>query len=164
MILVTADEASKLTQESDPIEAGRKLLHLRDGVTQWVAIKLGGKGSLFFQKGRSHVQHTPGFRVAVADTVGCGDSFAAAVAFGYLHKQDETAKGVMELANAVGAITATRCGAGRNVASIEEVKTLLENHNKRQFLQNGGSGIPAALELLRYTSKGSLEGEHVAAL
>jgi len=161
VILVTEEEAAALTHESDSMEAGRRLLHLRDGITKWVAIKLGARGSLFFQRGLDCVVHTPGFRVPVSDTVGCGDSFAGAVALGYLHRQEETAQGVMELANAVGAITATRRGAGRNVAHLKEVKTLLEHHLKGHNICNGGSRIAAALELLRYSEKDSLLNEPV---
>ena len=53
------------------------------------------------------------------DTVGCGDSFTAAIAFGFLH--DLPAVNTLTLANAVGAATATGCGAGRNVAHQDEV-------------------------------------------
>ena len=57
------------------------------------------------------------------DTVGCGDSFTAAIAFGFLH--DLPAVNTLTLANAVGAATATGCGAGRNVAHLDKVLQLL---------------------------------------
>jgi hypothetical protein len=57
------------------------------------------------------------------DTVGCGDSFTAAIAFGFLH--DLPAISTLALANAVGAATATGCGAGRNVAHLDKVLHLL---------------------------------------
>lgn len=57
------------------------------------------------------------------DTVGCGDSFTAAIAFGFLH--DLPAVNTLTLANAVGAATATGCGAGRNVARLDKVLRLL---------------------------------------
>jgi len=57
------------------------------------------------------------------DTVGCGDSFTAAIAFGFLH--DLPAVNTLTLANAVGAATATGCGAGRNVARLDKVLQLL---------------------------------------
>jgi len=57
------------------------------------------------------------------DTVGCGDSFTAAIAFGFLH--DLPAVNTLTLANAVGAATATCCGAGRNVARLDKVLQLL---------------------------------------
>lgn len=57
------------------------------------------------------------------DTVGCGDSFTAAIAFGFLH--DLPAVNTLTLANAVGAATATGCGAGRNVARLDKVLQLM---------------------------------------
>ena len=57
------------------------------------------------------------------DTVGCGDSFTAAIAFGFLHSLP--AISTLALANAVGAATATGCGAGRNVAHLDKVLHLL---------------------------------------
>lgn len=62
-------------------------------------------------------------QVDVADTVGCGDSFAAAVVLGYI--QNQPLETVLALANAVGAATATSCGAGRNVASMQVVRQLM---------------------------------------
>ena len=61
------------------------------------------------------------------DTVGCGDSFTAAIAFGFLH--DLPAVSTLTLANAVGAATATGYGAGRNVARLDKVLQLLREAN-----------------------------------
>ena len=49
-------------------------------------------------------------QVDVADTVGCGDSFAAAVALGFT--RGNAVPPLLALANAVGAATATASGAG----------------------------------------------------
>lgn len=62
-------------------------------------------------------------QINVVDTVGCGDSFTAAIAFGFLHNLP--AVNTLTLANAVGAATATGCGAGRNVAHLDKVLQLL---------------------------------------
>lgn len=62
-------------------------------------------------------------QVEVADTVGCGDSFAAAIALGYI--RGEPPATTLALANAVGAATATRSGAGRNVAEAARVAEIL---------------------------------------
>lgn len=51
----------------------------------------------------------------------------AAVAFGFIH--DLPLSYTLTLANAVGAATATGCGAGRNVASLEKVRELLKESN-----------------------------------
>lgn len=62
-------------------------------------------------------------QVTVGDTVGCGDSFAAAVVMGYIRNYDIPS--TMALANAVGAATAMGTGAGTNVASAKTVVQLL---------------------------------------
>lgn len=58
------------------------------------------------------------------DTVGCGDSFAAAIAMGFCRTHDVRA--TLLLANAVGAATATGRGAGTNVARADTVMQLLQ--------------------------------------
>ena len=62
-------------------------------------------------------------QVAVQDTVGCGDAFAAGITLGYT--QQQSLAGTMALANAVGAATAMGTGAGRNVATADTVLDLL---------------------------------------
>lgn len=66
-------------------------------------------------------------QVNVIDTVGCGDSFVAAVAFGFIHKLPLV--NTLTFANAVGAATAMGCGAGRNVASFNKVMELMKGSN-----------------------------------
>lgn len=61
------------------------------------------------------------------DTVGCGDSFVAAIAYGYIHNLPLVH--TLTIANAVGAATATGCGAGRNVANLQKVRTLIKESN-----------------------------------
>lgn len=63
----------------------------------------------------------------IADTVGCGDSFVAAIAYGFIHNLPMV--NTLAIANAVGAATAMGCGAGRNVASIEKVVDILRSSN-----------------------------------
>ena len=53
--------------------------------------------------------------MAVADTVGCGDSFAAAIVMGYTRRHSIPA--LLTLANAVGAATAMGEGAGGYLSS-----------------------------------------------
>lgn len=93
-------------------------------------------------------------RIDVVDTVGCGDSFAAAfvlasvIGSGVSSPSSPTSLSplpvALALANAVGAATASASGAGRAVASPEVVLDLLERDAR------GGDGdAVAALELLR---------------
>lgn len=124
VLLLTSDEAESLTGISNPILAGQELI--KKGIhTRWVIIKLSSKGSLLITK--STISCAPAFKVNVVDTVGCGDSFTAAVAFGFLH--DMPAINTITLANAVGAATATGCGAGRNVAGLSKVIEILQQSN-----------------------------------
>lgn len=66
-------------------------------------------------------------QVDVIDTVGCGDSFVAAIAFGFIHKMPLVY--TLTIANAVGAATAMGCGAGRNVATLNQVMELVRGSN-----------------------------------
>ncbi|XP_020520072.1 uncharacterized protein LOC18429469 isoform X2 [Amborella trichopoda] len=65
--------------------------------------------------------------VDVVDTVGCGDSFSAAIIYGFLNNIPEIH--TLLLANAVGGATATGCGAGRHVATLDKVLELLRASN-----------------------------------
>jgi len=65
--------------------------------------------------------------VNVIDTVGCGDSFVAAIAYGFIHNMPLV--NTLAIANAVGAATAMGCGAGRNVATLEKVVDILRSSN-----------------------------------
>lgn len=56
--------------------------------------------------------------------MGCGDSFVAAIAFGYINNLPLVH--TLTVANAVGAATAMGSGAGRNVATLENVMKLLK--------------------------------------
>lgn len=58
------------------------------------------------------------------DTVGCGDSFVAAIAYGFIHGMPMV--NTLAIANAVGAATAMGCGAGRNVATLDKVIELVK--------------------------------------
>ncbi|XP_066384114.1 uncharacterized protein [Miscanthus floridulus] len=120
VLLLTSDEAESLTNIRNPVQAGQELL--KRGIrTKQVVIKMGSKGSIMITK--NTISCAPAFKIDVVDTVGCGDSFTAAIAFGFLH--DLPAVNTLTLANAVGAATATGCGAGRNVARLDKVLQLL---------------------------------------
>lgn len=78
-------------------------------------------------------------QVTVGDTVGCGDSFAAAIVMGYIRKYDIPS--TMALANAVGAATAMGTGAGTNVASATTVVQLLTDATNQSTGQNTGHDV-----------------------
>jgi len=115
----------------------------------WAAVKLGERGCVVAARdcmGTRVVGH-PGFEVDVQDTVGCGDSFAAAFYLGWLLLREQQQqrqpdggggegedperdplRAVAALANAIGATTAGTPGAGRSVATVPMVTALLEEH------------------------------------
>lgn len=72
------------------------------------------------------------------DTVGCGDSFAAAIVLGYTRTHDVHA--TLLLANAVGAATAMGRGAGTNVADAPTVIKLL-SEAKMAAGDGAGDGV-----------------------
>lgn len=133
VLLLTSEEAESLTGLDNPIVAGQELL--RKGIrTKWVIVKMGSKGSILVTK--SSISCAPSFKVNVIDTVGCGDSYVAAIAFGYIHSMPLVY--TLTIANAVGAATAMGCGAGRNVATLKQVIELLRglNINEDEFFWN----------------------------
>ncbi|KAK9015536.1 hypothetical protein V6N11_006639 [Hibiscus sabdariffa] len=121
VLLLTADEAESLTGVADPILAGKELLK-EGNRAKWVLVKMGPKGSILITK--SSITCAPAFKVKIMDTVGCGDSFVAAIAFGFIHNIPLVT--TLAFANAVGAATAMGCGAGRNVATLKKVVELIE--------------------------------------
>ncbi|KAL2934627.1 5-dehydro-2-deoxygluconokinase 1 [Bienertia sinuspersici] len=121
VVLLTSDEAESLTGIGNPILAGQELLK-RGSRTKWVIIKMGSKGSMIITL--SGTSCAPSYKVKIIDTVGCGDSFVAAAAFGFVHKMPTIH--TLAIANAVGAATAMGCGAGRNVATFTKAMELIK--------------------------------------
>ncbi|KAB2068996.1 hypothetical protein ES319_A08G067800v1 [Gossypium barbadense] len=121
VLLLTSDEAESLTGLVDPILAGQELLR-KGNCTKWVVVKMGPKGSILITK--SGITCASAFKVKIMDTVGCGDSFVAAIAYGFIHNIPLVT--TLAFANAVGAATAMGSGAGRNVATLKQVVELME--------------------------------------
>ncbi|CAN8295267.1 unnamed protein product [Cochlearia groenlandica] len=121
VLLLTSEEAESLTGIRNPVKAGQEILTNGKG-TKWVIVKMGSKGSILVTK--SSVSVAPAFKVNVVDTVGCGDSFVAAIALGYIRNMPLVS--TLTIANAVGAATAMGCGAGRNVAKRDQVVDLMK--------------------------------------
>ncbi|XP_021898118.1 fructokinase-1 [Carica papaya] len=127
VLLLTSDEAESLTGIENAVQAGQELL--KRGVrTKWVIVKVGPKGSILITK--SSISCAPAFKVNVIDTVGCGDSFVAAIAFGFIHMLPLV--NTLTIANSVGAATAMGCGAGRNVARLEQLIELMKASNLKE--------------------------------
>eukprot|EP00271_Cylindrocystis_brebissonii_P011651 TRINITY_DN29553_c0_g1_i1.p1 TRINITY_DN29553_c0_g1~~TRINITY_DN29553_c0_g1_i1.p1 ORF type:complete len:658 (+),score=84.84 TRINITY_DN29553_c0_g1_i1:410-2383(+) len=167
VLLLTADEALVLTGQEEPMAAAQQLLsqingsgHAEAGIGGrpqrkdcWVVVKRGEHGCVMATR-EDGCFALPGFRVNVADTVGCGDSFAAAMVLGYT--RGATAFATLALANAVGAATAMGAGAGRNVARAEVVREiLLELQASFDDHHEGDSISEALIHVLSETSSSS---------
>lgn len=96
-----------------------------------IIVTMGGEGALVNDKGT--VYRHPGFKIAVADTIGSGDSFLA----GFIHQllNGATTEQALEFASGIGAFIATQCGACPPY-QIEQITELIKSksqHNS-QFL------------------------------
>lgn len=99
------------------------------------AIKLGPRGALLARPELLH--HIAGYQVEAKDTNGCGDAFVAGFLLAY--RQGLEPQQCAKLANALGALTATRYGAAA---------ALPERHELRAFLhqQRFGAEIASLLD------------------
>jgi sugar/nucleoside kinase (ribokinase family) len=126
VVLMTEEEAAVVVGTDDAVAAAERLMARPNSRAQWVVIKRGAKGAVLGEKRTGTLHFQDGYTVDVKDTVGCGDSFAAAIALGCTHTKDVVA--TLALAGAVGAATAMGTGAGRNVATIDKVSTILKTN------------------------------------
>eukprot|EP00890_Picochlorum_soloecismus_P002189 jgi/Picsp_1/2971/NSC_01195-R1_sugar carbohydrate kinase len=126
VVLMTEEEAAVVVGTDDAVDAAERLMARPNARAQWVVIKRGSKGAVLGEKATGKLYHQDGYTVNVKDTVGCGDSFAAAIALGCTHSKDVAA--TLALAGAVGAATAMGTGAGRNVATIDKVSNILKTN------------------------------------
>jgi len=139
----------------DPMKAASTLLQESERKDPWIIVKLGEKGSFLLRRVHANAPlHCAGYEVDVKDQVGCGDSFAAAIALARKCKLD--AHAALSLANAVGAATASSVGAGRNVASCGMVLRLLEQRTATEPDNEEREAARAALSALESSLNSSL--------
>ncbi|MCY4466310.1 MAG: carbohydrate kinase family protein [Chloroflexi bacterium] len=91
-----------------------------------IVLKLGERGCRILSGGTD--LHVPSIAVEVIDTIGAGDAFAAA--FIWAELQGHSLADCGTIANAMGAASVGRAGAGRNVPSRAELQALLDAHNR----------------------------------
>lgn len=121
LLKLSAADCAWLAPAADPLEIAAAQL---DAGPALVALTLGGSGVTALRRRDSQIEtlHVPGFAVAVADTVGAGDSFSAGLlaalaeraallreALATLPATELTA--ALRFAAAVAALTCTRPGA-----------------------------------------------------
>jgi sugar/nucleoside kinase (ribokinase family) len=100
-----------------------------------VVLKLGAEGCVVATE--KELIHLPGFKVPVVDTVGAGDSFAAAFIAGWL--RGGTLRASATLANGMGALVATQRGAGTRIPPVERLLEILADHPEAAALVSEGT-------------------------
>lgn len=93
--------------------------------TQFICVTKGGDGAELFD-GNNFFTH-PGFKVEVADTVGSGDSFLAALLFQWLNQAPF--EKALEFACATGALVATHKGANP-LLDYQDIKSFIDRNRK----------------------------------
>ncbi|MCD5414385.1 MAG: ribokinase [Clostridiales bacterium] len=92
-----------------------------------VVVTLGSKGAIIGTQGG--FQYVEGFKVNVVDTVGAGDAFNGALAYGIANKNKKLLE-VVKHANAVGALSVTKRGAIPSLPTKEQVSCFVNYHKK----------------------------------
>ena len=118
LFLPNAAEAEGLTGERDARQATARLLEHEAGV---VGLKLGSRGCVVGTEGEMF--SLPALDVTVQDSTGAGDAFDAGLIVGHLRGWPWRPSAL--LANALGALTTSRLGAGRNLPGLAEARTFL---------------------------------------
>jgi fructokinase len=101
-----------------PEAAARRLL--REYGLRLVCVTRGSRGSLLVSAEGKH-RHS-GFRIRVADTIGAGDAFTAALVHHYL--RGASLAGMNEAANSLGSWVASQSGATPVPTAVEKAKFL----------------------------------------
>ncbi len=130
IVLPSGNEAGLLMHEQDTDTACRKLI---DSGVKIVVLKKGDSGCRVFTRESSF--DVPGFKINAVDPTGAGDCFDAGFISGYLDNLPlyETAR----LANAMGALAASRLGPMEGTFSLKEVVSFIKS--REQGLPHGTS-------------------------
>jgi sugar/nucleoside kinase (ribokinase family) len=125
LLLLTADEASLVTDETRYEQAYADLL--LEGPT-YAVVKTGAQGCMIVT--RDWWFQVPAFEVdRVVDTVGAGDTFDAAFMAGLLNGLEMRECAL--LANAMGAASTMKIGAGTNAPTCAEVMAVLDKAGEK---------------------------------
>lgn len=132
VLLATEDEAHRLSGEDDPVNSARVLLARG---SRLVVIKRGMAGCFLMTDDELHI--APGLPVVARDATGAGDSLAAAVMYGYLHRFGLRELG--DLGNATGAAKVLKLGTGHNMPTVAEVNAMLQRFGSNVTLAENTS-------------------------
>jgi ribokinase len=119
LIILGEPEARAIAGTASVEEA---ISFLLDHGVKMIGLKLGKDGCLIIT--REARVHSPGFKVEVVDTTGAGDAFSAGMIFGICQKWSLPKIGL--LANVMGALAATRWGAGAEQPQKSEIIEFLQ--------------------------------------
>jgi sugar/nucleoside kinase (ribokinase family) len=123
IVLLTEDEAADLVGRDTPAAMAQALRVLGPRI---VCIKRGAKGVAVATP--EDVFSEPAFPIRLRDASGAGDAFDAAFVAGLAHGL--TVRRAAVLANAVGALTASKLGTGSRLPTRDEVVTFLTAHGQ----------------------------------
>jgi len=112
-------ECCAIAGTEDVEDAARKLA----GRARLVVVKRGPEGAMAMCQG--HLIRSPGFRVAVVDTTGAGDSFDAGFLYAHVIKRQELGE-ALRFANACGAISTTGYGGTAAQPMLQQVLGMLD--------------------------------------
>jgi ribokinase len=122
LIVLGEPEAMVITKESTLSAAISTLLN--SGV-QIIALKLGKDGCRLIRKDQD--VSLAGFPIDAVDTTGAGDAFSAGMIHGLTHAWTLEMAG--RFANALGALAASRWGAGEALPTLKEASAFLSVRN-----------------------------------
>ena len=123
IVLPSGREASLLVHEADSDKACLRLLEMGVKV---IVLKLGESGCRVFSA--DGAIDVPGFKVKAVDPTGAGDCFDAGFISGYL--DNLTLYEAARLANAMGALAASRMGPMEGTFSRKEVMAFMKRRGK----------------------------------
>ncbi|MCY4538325.1 MAG: carbohydrate kinase family protein [Chloroflexi bacterium] len=123
VLLLTEDEIPFVSDGEPGTNACRRLLQRYPSLL--IVLKLAEMGCRIM--GPDIDIRCPGFPVAVVDTIGAGDAYAAA--FIWSRMQGYALGDCGTIANAMGAASVTKAGAGRGAPTRGEIQALLDEHD-----------------------------------
>ena len=124
VLFVNEVEANALAGEEDAVASYEKLQDRYPDTT--VVLTLGKDGGYCGRKGMESIHYEP-YSVDVVDETAAGDSFIGYFMSGLL--SDRSLSGVVDLANAAGALAVTQAGAASSIPELADVERFLNSRS-----------------------------------
>ena len=119
VLLLNEGEAQRISGRTESSRVAKELLDLGPDL---VIIKLGAEGC--YVQSAEFAAKVNGYPVELVDSTGAGDSFDAAIIYGYLEKLG--IESMATLANAAGAAKVRKRGTGHSMPTIAEILSIVE--------------------------------------